>query len=396
MDFPRRPRPKFLDSIEIAEWSWLPRTKDLSDLDIGDSFDSMLAPLVTPPLFNENESGLLQQWEWTAPPSQKESPAILPDTSQTRLKNARSDDTASDLGFEQDWFDFDSWQAENPTDVGNLSLGNQPMSDELSKLKQRSDTRTALIESDMNDPKTLELYSQLLPFSKDPTQQKWYFSNSDYAKQVTLRGLALKLHLQYTDNGNSQIIEKRRNSIDDSSCPFPEHNGFEVDESDIYQQFSLEKESISSMLGDLTAPIPPLNELHQSSISTMGQNKTSDQSYFPISQLSCMVDDQSGSVSSGTRRGCDLMEKSSNNQWAPERGKSLSSTERGLEPNTTVFRRYVSPSPGRRGPLDTMTRAGIRALKAVGACWRCKILRKKVHSVLPIPKFVFSSNATIV
>jgi hypothetical protein len=38
----------------------------------------------------------------------------------------------------------------------------------------------------------------------------------------------------------------------------------------------------------------------------------------------------------------------------------------------------LSPSPGRRGPLGEAARADLRAVKKVGACWRCKVLRKKV------------------
>jgi hypothetical protein len=35
-------------------------------------------------------------------------------------------------------------------------------------------------------------------------------------------------------------------------------------------------------------------------------------------------------------------------------------------------------SIGRRGPLDTFARAAMNAVKAVKACWRCKVLRKLV------------------
>lgn len=42
----------------------------------------------------------------------------------------------------------------------------------------------------------------------------------------------------------------------------------------------------------------------------------------------------------------------------------------------------VSRSLGRRGPLSEPGRAALRAVKAVGACWRCKILRKKVCFLL--------------
>ena len=47
-----------------------------------------------------------------------------------------------------------------------------------------------------------------------------------------------------------------------------------------------------------------------------------------------------------------------------------------------MYTSEVSPSPGRRGPLGEAGKAALRAVKAVGACWRCKVLRKKVCFLL--------------
>jgi len=78
----------------------------------------------------------------------------------------------------------------------------------------------------MNDPTTLDLYTQLLLFSKDPAKQQVNFSNLDDAKQAILRGLAPKLGLKYTCNANSQFVEKSR-----SSFPSSENKGYYVLES---------------------------------------------------------------------------------------------------------------------------------------------------------------------
>jgi hypothetical protein len=48
---------------------------------------------------------------------------------------------------------------------------------------------------------------------------------------------------------------------------------------------------------------------------------------------------------------------------------------------SSSFTKEVLPSPGRRGPLSEAARATLKAVKAVGACWRCKVLRKKVKSI---------------
>jgi hypothetical protein len=36
---------------------------------------------------------------------------------------------------------------------------------------------------------------------------------------------------------------------------------------------------------------------------------------------------------------------------------------------------------GRRGPLDEFAKSAMKAVKRVGACWRCKFLRKSVSSI---------------
>jgi hypothetical protein len=39
----------------------------------------------------------------------------------------------------------------------------------------------------------------------------------------------------------------------------------------------------------------------------------------------------------------------------------------------------TSTSSVRRRPLNSIARAASRAVKAMGACWRCKFLRKQVN-----------------
>jgi hypothetical protein len=47
--------------------------------------------------------------------------------------------------------------------------------------------------------------------------------------------------------------------------------------------------------------------------------------------------------------------------------------------SSSLFSTEVLPSPGRRGPLSSSARADAKAVKDIKACWRCKILRKKVR-----------------
>lgn len=46
--------------------------------------------------------------------------------------------------------------------------------------------------------------------------------------------------------------------------------------------------------------------------------------------------------------------------------------------SSSLFSTEVLASPGRRGPLSSSARADAKAVKDIKACWRCKILRKKV------------------
>ncbi|PVH83660.1 hypothetical protein DL98DRAFT_110572 [Cadophora sp. DSE1049] len=45
----------------------------------------------------------------------------------------------------------------------------------------------------------------------------------------------------------------------------------------------------------------------------------------------------------------------------------------------------ASGASGRRGPLSEWARAGMNAVKKIGACWRCKFLRKTCDSESPCP-----------
>jgi hypothetical protein len=70
---------------------------------------------------------------------------------------------------------------------------------------------------------------------------------------------------------------------------------------------------------------------------------------------------------SSSRRNSDLWDNSSFSS-ASASGASISSA------STTSSRRS--------GPLSSVARTAMRAVKAVGACWRCKILRKSVSTAM--------------
>lgn len=64
--------------------------------------------------------------------------------------------------------------------------------------------------------------------------------------------------------------------------------------------------------------------------------------------------------------------------WRPERGRKQP-LDIGYQSGRCAA--HPSPSPRRKGRLSDLVRRGMEELKhAKGACWRCKILRKKVSS----------------
>lgn len=89
-----------------------------------------------------------------------------------------------------------------------------------------------------------------------------------------------------------------------------------------------------------------------------------------------------GSLSSlhserGRRRNSKVLKRSSNSSMY-----SAGMGEQVFDSNQTrSSSRASSGRSGRTGPLSKLARAGMRAIKAIGgACWRCKILGKKVSS----------------
>jgi hypothetical protein len=95
-------------------------------------------PLPPPRFFSENKPEDLDlQWFWESALSPSpESRGILPDPFQSQDNDAISGSPTFDIDFGQDWFDFDSWQAENAADVEDLSSGDQPTPSELGKPNQ--------------------------------------------------------------------------------------------------------------------------------------------------------------------------------------------------------------------------------------------------------------------
>ncbi|KAF7908460.1 uncharacterized protein EAF01_004215 [Botrytis porri] len=78
-------------------------------------------------------------------------------------------------------------------------------------------------------------------------------------------------------------------------------------------------------------------------------------------------------------QGIDIVIKPNLDQSDSSLGNTSSSYKEGVFSSTPGFSSMPTTygsSPRRMGPLDSATRAKANAVKAIGACWRCKFLRK--------------------
>lgn len=86
---------------------------------------------------------------------------------------------------------------------------------------------------------------------------------------------------------------------------------------------------------------------------------------------------QSQAIDILVKPGSNRSESSLNNTPSSYQEGVFSSTP-GLSSLPTTY----GSSPRRMGPLDSVTRAKANAVKAIGACWRCKFLRKPVSLLI--------------
>lgn len=90
-------------------------------------------------------------------------------------------------------------------------------------------------------------------------------------------------------------------------------------------------------------------------------------------------------------QGIDIVIKPNLDRNESSLSNTPSSYQEGVFSSTPGFSSMPTTygsSPRRMGPLDCVTRAKANAVKAIGACWRCRFLRKPVSS--PIYYLVFS------
>lgn len=259
-------------------------------------------------------------------------------------------------------------------------------------LQPATTTTAAAALVDLNDPTTLDLYDEMLLFSRGNHQadHQLVFDECDAAKEAILRRLSMKLKLSYSYNPGQRRaciwkpstaaatmpakrthpMERRRHSFQ------PPEAGFAVEDDDAYRGGG----------GGLLAANPHYHGHGLARVDGGARNKRhtlsgplifSSPPIPQIPQSDVGSSDSSAAASAAIRLGgADEDEESAD---SPSLGDRLSSS-------WSIFHSGISSRRprGRRGPLSAKSRKDIKDLEwAGGACWRCKILRRKCDPGVP-------------
>lgn len=283
----------------------------------------------------------------------------------------------------------------------------------------------------MNDPAVLGLYTQLFMFQQDTKRQEFVFCSPDYFMQDILHSLARTLGLEYEHSlrppqvrisrpFHTRYLEPGRLGNTQSQDTFHPTSGSNRTGMQIAQSISsipgnLEatevhpNENVSMGLdlmdtlgkapGDLvsvsewnpyfteekTLTSPLTNGILCSDFSSMAENIPTA---VPFPNQNLLEVNSKGQTASGENTPeCPTDSWPSGIEHGIPRSASGGSTT--AAPVSTDIQFIFEPTPtsgksnhrGRRGPLSSSALTGSRAVKAQGgACWKCRILRKKVRT----------------
>ncbi|KAI1091580.1 hypothetical protein F5B19DRAFT_493315 [Rostrohypoxylon terebratum] len=203
---------------------------------------------------------------------------------------------------------------------------------------------------DMNDPIVLNEYGVVFLFVNNPSIHHLNLAGYDSSKQAIVRSLAAKFNLQYTYDTSLGVIQLRKDS---------------------YDEFLGQREQqlkTTSRLIPTSPPISTLGPQWKSNSATQSQHKgdvnTNRQSYFFNGGVSMDIGNTSSEFNFGNS---DSWGDAVDCSPGPALDQAFSDDEQDQGSS------QPAPTQPRRGTWIGLS----RTLKEVGACWRCKILRKK-------------------
>lgn len=181
------------------------------------------------------------------------------------------------------------------------------------------------------------------------------------------------------DWGDLDDLAHREQIERDAGCPAKNHP-MSVDTSEIHQLLSSLPRTVtdptscystSSSEGLFSSSLPSsLPEQSFCSASTTSLEPLWKRSQPPLSR--------SGSTSSLQSERGRPRDKDTHNVQRLHHRDSSALRQYIFDSNPTRSTSRASAASGRRGPLDIETHATMIAVKEVGACWRCKVMRRSV------------------
>ncbi|KAI1475629.1 hypothetical protein K445DRAFT_274342 [Daldinia sp. EC12] len=195
----------------------------------------------------------------------------------------------------------------------------------------------------MNNPIILNDYASLVLFANNPSAHYHDIENCDSSKQAIIQALAAKLDLQYSYDDSSRTIRLQKKSFGKSLEQYSRQPGT----------------AIAPFTHQISPSSPRWNP--RSSLGRRPSNLPDSLSPFIHTDTLMDLDTSSGYTSS--------LRDPRNNSLASPQYYELSEDEQ----DTSRVTSRPAPSSLRRGSWTGLS----RTLKEVGACWRCKFLRKK-------------------
>lgn len=218
----------------------------------------------------------------------------------------------------------------------------------------------------MNNPETLATFTSLLLFANNPSARHIELKGCDYPHQATIQALAMKLNLQCFRDVSSATVYLRKYSNEETIAGLGQQLISPLGES---------SNPVSIRFEDRSNQPNRTNEAHASftahvpgSDQDFGENHNFDLSSDDLHVNEC---NHGAFAEKSPLRGTEyrpLLSPTAPPSRPPPRYRLSSDNNSSLSLPSLV------ESHSWRESFPTLS----RTLKVIGACWRCKILRKKV------------------
>ncbi|KAI1455780.1 hypothetical protein F4805DRAFT_259838 [Annulohypoxylon moriforme] len=204
---------------------------------------------------------------------------------------------------------------------------------------------------DMNDPTVLKEYGTLFLFVNNPSIHHLDLQNCDLSRQAIIKSLAARFNLQYSYDSSLNSIQLRKESYGES---LNQHEQQPKTSPRLIPPISPQVSTLSPQWKSSYADTRPHDYLSNANRASPRSNRG----------VAMDIDTASSEFNFGNL-----------NSWGEPGDYSLTTPQYQAhsEDEKDQVSSQPAPTPQQRSPWVGLS----RTLKEVGACWRCKILRKK-------------------